>query len=120
MNIQRGEIIRVNLSPTKGRALKDTPSDKQQGKARPCLVLSNTKFNQRRQGIVIVSPITNTIKPEIKTLIQLPDGLKITGSVLAEQIRTLDLKKRWWKTTLVIVEEDFVNKVVHIVEQIIS
>lgn len=112
MNIQRGEIIRVNLSLTQGR--------EQQGKARPCLVLSNTKFNQRRQGIVIVSPITNTIKPEIKTLIQLPDRLKITGSVLAEQVRTLDLKQRCWKTTSVIVEEDFVNKVVHIVQQIIS
>ena len=112
MNIQRGEIIRVNLSPTKGR--------EQQGKARPCLVLSNTKFNQRRQDIVIVSPITNTIKPEIKTLIQLPDKLKITGSVLAEQVRTLDLKTSWWKTTSVIVEEDFVNKVVHVVQQIIS
>ena len=112
MNIQRGEIIRVNLSPTQGR--------EQQGKARPCLVLSNTKFNQRRQGIVIVSPITNTIKPEIRTLIQLPDRLKITGSVLAEQVRTLDLKKRWWKRTSVIVAEDFVNKVVHIVQQIIS
>ncbi len=112
MNIQRGEIIRVNLSPTQGR--------EQQGKARPCLVLSNTKFNQHRQGIVIVSPITNTIKPEIKALIQLPDKLKITGSVLAEQVRTLDLKQRWWKKTSVIVEEDFVNNVVHIVQQIIS
>lgn len=112
MNIQRGEIIRVNLSPTQGR--------EQQGKARPCLVLSNTKFNQCRQGIVIVSPITNTIKPEIRTLIQLPDRLKITGSVLAEQVRTLDLKKHWWKRTSVIVAEDFVNKVVHIVQQIIS
>lgn len=112
MNIQRGEIIRVNLSPAQGRG--------QQEKARPYLVLSNTKFNQHRQGIVIVSPITNTIKLEIKTLIQLPDRLKMTGSVLAEQVRTLDLKKRWWKTTSVIVEEDFVNKVVHIFQQIIS
>jgi mRNA-degrading endonuclease toxin of MazEF toxin-antitoxin module len=51
MNIQRGEIIRVNLNPTQGR--------EQQGDARPCLVLSNARFNYRRGGIVIVSPITN-------------------------------------------------------------
>lgn len=112
MNIQRGEIIQVNLNPTEGR--------EQQGDARPCLVLSNTRFNYRRGGIVIVSPITNTIKPEIKTLIQLPDGLKITGSVVAEQVRTLDLQKRWWKTTSIILEADFVDLVTHIVNQIIS
>jgi mRNA-degrading endonuclease toxin of MazEF toxin-antitoxin module len=112
MNIQRGEIIRINLNPTQGR--------EQQGDARPCLVLSNNQFNYRRKGIVIVSPITNTIKPEIKTLIQLPDGLKIKGSVAAEQVRTLDLKKRWWKTTLIILETDFVDSVTYIVNQIIS
>lgn len=112
MNVRRGEIIRVNLNPTQGR--------EQQGDARPCLILSNTRFNQRRKGIVIVSPITNTVKPEIKTLIRLPSGLKITGSVLAEQVRTLDLTQRWWKTTSVILETDFVDSVVHIVEQIMS
>lgn len=112
MNVRRGEIIRVNLNPTQGR--------EQQGNARPCLILSNTRFNQRRKGIVIVSPITNTVKPEIKTLVQLPNESKITGSVLAEQVRTLDLTQRWWKTTSVILETDFVDSVVHIVEQIIS
>lgn len=112
MNIQRGEIIRVNLNPTMGR--------EQQGEARPCLVLSNTRFNNRRGGIVILSPITNTIKPEIKTLIQLPDGLNITGSILAEQVRTLDLRTRWWQTTSVILEKNFVDSVVHIINQIIS
>lgn len=111
-NVKRGEIIRVNLNPTQGR--------EQQGEARPCLVLSNTRFNQRRQGIVIVSPITNTIKPQIKTLIPLPLGLNITGSVVAEQVRTLDLNKRWWKTTSTILEADFVNSVTHVVGQIIS
>ncbi|MGL5944151.1 MAG: type II toxin-antitoxin system PemK/MazF family toxin [Waterburya sp.] len=57
MNIERGEILRISLNPTKGR--------EQQENARLCVVLSNTRFNQRRQGIIIVSPITNTIKPKI-------------------------------------------------------
>lgn len=111
-NIQRGEILKINLNPTQGR--------EQQGEARPCLVLSNNKFNQRRNGIVIVSPITNTIKPEIKTLIQLPPGLKVTGSIVAEQIRTLDLNKRWWKTMGIIIEKNFVDSVTHVVSQIVS
>jgi mRNA-degrading endonuclease toxin of MazEF toxin-antitoxin module len=85
MNLQRGEIIRINLNPTQGR--------EQQGNARPCIILSSTSFNQRRQGIVIVLPITSIIKPAIKTLIPLPEGLKIKGSVVAEQVRTLDLKQ---------------------------
>ena len=48
MNIQRGEIIRINLNPTQGR--------EQSGNARPCLVISHTQYNQKRQGIVIVHP----------------------------------------------------------------
>jgi len=69
MNIQRGEIIRVNLNPTEGR--------EQSENARLCLVISHTKYNITRQGIVIVTPITNTIKPEIKLMIPIPDGFKI-------------------------------------------
>lgn len=64
MSIQRGEIIRVNLNPTQGR--------EQAGNARPCLVISHTKYNASRQGIVIVMPITSTIKPEIKLMIPIP------------------------------------------------
>jgi mRNA-degrading endonuclease toxin of MazEF toxin-antitoxin module len=112
VNVRRGEILRINLNPIQGR--------EQSGNARPCLVLSNTRFNQRRQGIVIVSPITSTIKPKIKTLVEIPDGFKISGSVLAEQVRTIDLQQRWWKTTEVILPDDFVNSVTHILSQLLS
>jgi mRNA interferase MazF len=104
MNIQRGEIIRINLNPTTGR--------EQTGEARPCLVLSHTQFNQARNGLVIVSPITRTIKPEIKTLIPMPDGFKVHGSVIAEQIRTLDLSQRWWKSTGEHLPKEFIDTVV--------
>ena len=80
--VERGEIIRINLDPTEGR--------EQAGNARPCLVLSNTKFNQYRRGIVVVTPLTKTIKPQIKTMIPIPSGFKATGSVIAEQVRTID------------------------------
>lgn len=110
--IVRGEILRINLNPTQGR--------EQQGDARPCLVLSNTKFNSKRKGIVVVSPITNTIKPQIKTLIPLPPNPKITGSVVAEQVRTLDLSQRWWRSTGIILDSDFVDLVAYVLTQILS
>ena len=103
MNVVRGEIIRVNLNPTKGR--------EQQSQARPCLVISNTKYNQRRE-MAIVLPITNTIKPKIKTLVPLPDNLSITGSVDTEQVRNIDLKDRWWKTTGVVLDDELCNRMV--------
>jgi len=112
MNIQRGEIIRVNLNPTEGR--------EQSGNARPCLVISHTKYNITRQGIVIVTPITNTIKPEIKLMIPIPDRFKIQGSIIAEQVRTLDLNQRWWKTTGEVLPKDFVDSVVQTFSVIIS
>lgn len=53
LQIHRGEIIRINLMPTQGR--------EQSGKARPCLVLSHTRFNIARQGIVVVTPISTIV-----------------------------------------------------------
>lgn len=112
MKICRGEVIRINLNPTQGR--------EQQGNARPCLVLSNTKYNQKRQGIVIVTPLTSTVKPQIKMMIPIPTGYKAKGSVVAEQIRTVDLNSRWWQTTGEILPQEFVDRVVAIFNLIIS
>lgn len=91
MQLRRGEVIRVNLNPVQGR--------EQMGKAHPCLVLSQAAFNAVRGGLVIVSPITHTVKPEVKTLIPIPEGFRVSGSVIAEQVRTLDLSDRWWRST---------------------
>ncbi|HEY9816104.1 MAG TPA: type II toxin-antitoxin system PemK/MazF family toxin [Candidatus Obscuribacterales bacterium] len=90
MQLRRGEVIRVNLNPTQGR--------EQMGDARPCLVLSQMSFNAARGGLVIVSPITSTVRPEIKTLIPIPEGFRVSGSVIAEQIRTIDVSQRWWRS----------------------
>ena len=111
MNIQRGEIIRINLNPTSGR--------EQRGKARPCLVISNSKYNNRRK-MVIVLPITNTIRPQVKTLVPLPENLSITGSVDTEQVRNLDLNDRWWKSTGVILDENFTDYMVKMLTTLLS
>ena len=111
MSIQRGEIVRINLNPTSGR--------EQQGKAIPCIVISDTKFNHRRK-MVIVLPITNTIKPKIKTLVPLPDNLSITGSVDTEQVRNLDLNDRWWKTTGIVLDPKLTDYVVGMLTTLLS
>lgn len=112
MQLRRGEVIRVNLNPTQGR--------EQMGEARPCLVLSQTAFNASRGGIVIVAPITSTVKPEIKTLISIPAGFKVSGSVIAEQVRTLDLSQRWWRSTGDCLPPSIVDQVVATLNLIIS
>ena len=112
MTVRRGEIIRVNLNPTIGR--------EQAGNARPCLVLSSTKFNTKRKGIVVVTPITSTIKPKVKMMVKIPSGFQVKGSVIAEQVRTIDLSKRWWKTTEEILPPEFVDRVVKIFTAIIG
>ena len=104
MKVQRGEIIKINLNPTQGR--------EQSGNARPCLVISNTRYNAKRQGIVVVMPITSTLKPEVKMMIPLPASAKVYGSVIAEQVRTVDLNMRWWTTTEKVLPKAWVDTVV--------
>lgn len=108
----RGEVIRINLNPTQGR--------EQMGEARPCIVLSHTQFNQSRGGIMIVSPITSIYKPEVKTLIAIPEGYKVQGSIIAEQVRTLDLSQRWWRSTDEILSSKIIDQVTAILQVIIA
>lgn len=111
MRIERGEIIKINLNPTEGR--------EQSGNARPCLVISNTQYNVKRQGIVLVMPITSTMKPSVKMMIPLPAAAKVHGSVIAEQVRTVDLSMRWWTTTGEVLPKPWVDKVVDTLSLII-
>jgi mRNA-degrading endonuclease toxin of MazEF toxin-antitoxin module len=112
MNIERGEVIRINFNPISGR--------EQSGNARPCLVVSHTKYNAVRGGIVIVMPITQTVKPEVKIMIPIPDGFQVQGSVIAEQVRSLDLNTRWWKTMGEVLPKPFVDEVVETLNLIIG
>ncbi|MFM6373506.1 MAG: type II toxin-antitoxin system PemK/MazF family toxin [Microcystis panniformis] len=81
---------------------------------------SHGKFNADRKGIVVVSSITSTVKPGIKTMIPIPDSFAVRGSVIAEQVRTVDLNTRWWKTTGEILPLEFVNRVVATLSVIIG
>ena len=104
MKIARGEVIKINLNPTAGR--------EQLGEVRPCLIISNSQYNAKRQGIVIVMPITSTRRPEIKTMVPMPETAKVYGSVIAEQVRTVDLSTRWWTTAGEVMPPAWVDSVV--------
>jgi mRNA interferase MazF len=79
----RGDLVWLEFDPRSGR---------EQAGTRPALVLSSAKYNGRARRAV-VCPITSRIKgyPFEQPL---PEGLPITGVVLADQVRSLDWHTR--------------------------
>lgn len=75
----RGDAVWITLDPQAGH--------EQRGR-RPALVLSPLAYN-RKVGLVIVCPITSQVKG-YPFEVPLPDGLPITGVVLADQVKSLD------------------------------
>lgn len=80
----RGEIWFVNLDPTIGR---------EQAKKRPCLVISNTLFNQGPADLIIVVPLTSKNKNNpLHIAVHPPEGGLVTPSfILCEQIRSISI-----------------------------
>ncbi|MGL6341360.1 MAG: type II toxin-antitoxin system PemK/MazF family toxin [Waterburya sp.] len=79
----RGDIIRLSFSPQVGR---------EQAGYRPALVISPLPYN-RISHFVLACPITNQIKGWRFEVI-LPDSMKTSGVILADQIRVLDWQAR--------------------------
>jgi mRNA interferase MazF len=80
---ERGDLIWLNFSPQRGH--------EQAGK-RPALVLSPRSYNSK-VGLALVCPITNRAKG-YPFEVPLPEGLAITGVVLADQVKSLDWRAR--------------------------
>lgn len=81
MTFTRGDIVKVNLNPTKGH---------EQGNFRPVLVLNSIPLPG---DINIVMPITSHVK-SYPLEVELDDRTETKGVILCFQIRTLDLKTR--------------------------
>jgi mRNA interferase MazF len=64
----------------------------EQAGRRPALVISSKIYNQLT-GLALTCPITNRIK-EYPFEVRIPEGLPVTGAVLADQIRNLDWRGR--------------------------
>ncbi|MBI5635658.1 type II toxin-antitoxin system PemK/MazF family toxin [Candidatus Micrarchaeota archaeon] len=88
MIIRRGDILLAKLDPTLGS---------EQGKTRPCLVVSDDVSNQFSPN-VIIAPITSVIPdkfyPTVVIISPRESGLPKDSAVLCSQIRTISKMHR--------------------------
>lgn len=80
---QRGDIVWINFTPQAGH--------EQTGK-RPALVVSPLIYNQK-VGLAVFCPITSQVKGYPFEVV-IPEGNKIRGVVLADQVKSLDYNHR--------------------------
>lgn len=85
----RGDIVWIDFDPTKGH--------EQSGRS-PAIVVSLNAYNII-SGRALFCPITSKIKGHVFDV--LFEGEKIKGTILADQVRTMD----WSKRDLVFVEK---------------
>ena len=84
---ERGDIVWIDFSPTKGR---------EQSGLRPAVVISKAEYNSFT-GLILTCPMTSRHKEyffEVEV-----SGPKGKSFVLADQVRTFDIKERVQKTT---------------------
>ncbi len=80
---QSGDILDISFNPQTGH---------EQSGRRPALVVSSALYHQKT-NMLIVCPITNTVKG-FPLHLKLPQGLRTTGVIMCEQVRSLDYKQR--------------------------
>jgi len=78
-----GDIIWLDFDPTQGH--------EQQGR-RPALVLTPQGYNELSE-LCVVCPITGTVRGS-SFEVQIPDGHKVKGAILTNQVRTLSWPSR--------------------------
>ncbi len=79
----RGDIVWITLNPQAGH---------EQAGRRPALILSPAAYNGK-VGLAILCPVTSQVKGyPFEVLI--PEGLKISGAILSDQVKSLDWKVR--------------------------
>ena len=79
----RGDAVWITL---------DRQAGHEQSGRRPALVLSPAAYN-RKVGLAVLCPITSQVKGyPFEVLI--PHGLRVSGAILADQVKNLDWKAR--------------------------
>ena len=81
---RQGDIIWIDLDPQAGH--------EQKGR-RPAIVASNDTFNNFAKTAAMVCPITNTDRG-IPIQVRLNGNTKISGIIMCDQAKILDLRKR--------------------------
>lgn len=79
----RGDVVWISFNPQAGH--------EQKGR-RPALVLSPEDYN-KKVGLAIFCPITNQVKG-YPFEVSIPGGLKTSGVILSDQVKSLDWKIR--------------------------
>jgi mRNA interferase MazF len=79
----QGDAVWITLNPHAGH---------EQAGRRPALVLSPRAYNGK-VGLALLCPITNQVKGYPFEVV-IPEGLKISGAVLSDQIKCLDWRAR--------------------------
>ena len=79
----RGDVVWISLHPQAGH---------EQAGRRPAVVISPLAYNAK-VGLAVLCPITSEIKG-YPFDVTIPKGLKVTGAVLSDQVKSLDWKAR--------------------------
>ena len=79
----RGDAVWINMHPQAGH---------EQAGRRPAVVLSPSSYNSK-VGLALFCPVTNQIKGYPFEVV-IPEGLKVAGAVLSDQVKNLDWKIR--------------------------
>ncbi|MFN2399009.1 MAG: endoribonuclease MazF [Gemmatimonadaceae bacterium] len=80
---ERGDAIWLEFDPRAGH---------EQAGRRPALVVSPMAYNAK-VGLALVCPITSQVKG-YPFEVAVPSGLKITGVILSDQIKSIDWRSR--------------------------
>jgi mRNA interferase MazF len=80
---ERGDVVWITLNPQAGH---------EQAGRRPAVVLSPSAYNGK-VGLALLCPVTSQVKGyPFEVLI--PEGLAVSGVVLADQVKSLDWRAR--------------------------
>jgi mRNA interferase MazF len=80
---QQGDTVWINFMPQVGR---------EQAGRRPAIIVSPLKYN-RRVGLTLLCPITTKAKGYPFEVV-IPEGLAVSGVVLADQVKSFDWRER--------------------------
>lgn len=110
--VKRGQIVMLDLPTVSGSV---------QNGLRPCVIISNNKANKFSPNVIAV-PLTSKNKKDMPTHYALQpskvNGLKVTSTILAEQILTVS--KNAIKRVIGVVEDQHIDNVNKIIKESIS
>lgn len=88
INLEFGDIIKINFSPSEGHEQKGY---------RLGLIISDPTTQKELNGLVTVVPITNSTSTFFTRVNLDRYNLKIKGDILVDQIKVLDLSARQYQ-----------------------